>query len=89
MQILVEIDEKKWQSVLDGTWCGSAEIANGIPLPNNHGRLIDENILINDLNEMKKDLEETHDWGRVYGMGIAKDVVRDCPETIKASSEEE
>lgn len=32
MKLIVDISEGKWQSVLDGTWCGSQEIANGIPL---------------------------------------------------------
>ena len=33
MKLLVEIDERKWQSVQDGTWCGSEEIARGQPIP--------------------------------------------------------
>lgn len=33
MKLLVEINERKWQSVQDGTWCGSQEIAMGQPLP--------------------------------------------------------
>lgn len=36
MKIVVELSDEKWQSVLDGTWCGSEEIAKGIPLPKGH-----------------------------------------------------
>lgn len=32
MRIVIDLPEEKWQSVLDGTWCGSAEIAEGTPL---------------------------------------------------------
>lgn len=32
MQIVIEISEEKWRRVLNGTWCGSKEISNGVPL---------------------------------------------------------
>ena len=32
MQIVIDMPDEKWVKVLDGTWCGSKEIADGIPL---------------------------------------------------------
>ena len=41
MQVVIELTDEQWKCVQDGTWCGSKEILNGIPLPKGHGRLID------------------------------------------------
>lgn len=32
MKLIIDLDERKWQSVKDGTWCGSEEITQGTPL---------------------------------------------------------
>ena len=32
MRLVIELSDEKWQSVLDGTWCGSEEIMHGVPL---------------------------------------------------------
>ena len=46
MQIVIDIDEDMYKAVKDGMWCGNHTIghalANGTPLPEEHGRLIDE-----------------------------------------------
>ena len=54
-------------------------LQNGKILPETHGRLLDESVIISALEEKKKELEKSYDWGRIYGMDIAKDVVRNCP----------
>ena len=45
MQIVIDISDKMYQAVKDGTWCGNElwynALKNGTPLPKNHGRLID------------------------------------------------
>jgi hypothetical protein len=45
MKMICDVPDEVIKSIKDGTWCGSyvAEkmIANGIPLPKGHGRLID------------------------------------------------
>lgn len=32
MKLIIDLDERKWQSVKDRIWCGSEEIAQGTPL---------------------------------------------------------
>ena len=46
-EILIKIPDEIYQSVIDGTYCGSLykEIKNGTPLPKGHGRLIDADAL--------------------------------------------
>ena len=61
MQLVIELSDEKIKNVLDGTWRGSKEITKGIPLPDNHGRLIDadafEKSIIHDAKiEDKKDV---------------------------------
>lgn len=43
MQIVIEIEDKLYQSVQDGTYCGSLykELKEGKPLPKGHGDLVD------------------------------------------------
>ena len=44
MKIVIDISKNMYQTVLDGTYCGSLykELKNGTPLPEGHGRIIDE-----------------------------------------------
>lgn len=42
MKLIIDLDERKWQSVKDGTWCGSEEIVNGAPIPEPFVSLIDK-----------------------------------------------
>lgn len=45
MKIVIELTDEQWECVKNGTWCGSKEILDGIPLPKGHGRLIDAAVL--------------------------------------------
>ena len=48
MQIVINISEKIYESVMDGTYCGTLyqELKNGTPLPKSHGDLIDRGELL-------------------------------------------
>ena len=43
MRLVIDIPDRMYDTVKDGTYCGSLynELKNGIPLPKGHGRLID------------------------------------------------
>ena len=42
IELVIKIPEKMYESVMDGTYCGTLyqELKNGTPLPKGHGRLI-------------------------------------------------
>ena len=43
IELVIKIPEKIYESVMNGTYCGTLyqELKNGIPLPKGHGDLID------------------------------------------------
>ena len=43
MRLVIDIPDRMYDAVKDGTYCGSLynELKNGTPLPKGHGRLID------------------------------------------------
>ena len=43
VELVIKTPEKIYESVMDGTYCGTLyqELKNGTPLPKGHGRLID------------------------------------------------
>ena len=47
MQIAIEISDELYQSVQNGTYCGSLyeELKNGVPIPECHGKLVDIDLL--------------------------------------------
>ena len=47
VELVIKIPEKIYESVMDGTYCGTLyqELKNGTILPKGHGRLIDANRL--------------------------------------------
>lgn len=49
MKLIIDLDAQKWESVQDGTWCGSEEITKGTPIPEPLVPLIDK--LIEDAAE--------------------------------------
>ena len=48
MKLVINIDEKIYESVMNGTYCGTLyqELKNGTPLPKGHGDLIDRQELL-------------------------------------------
>lgn len=51
MKLIIDLDARKWQSVQDGTWCGSEEISDGTPIPEPLVPLIER--LIEDAKEVE------------------------------------
>ena len=53
MQIVIEIPNKIYESVQDGTYCGTLyeELKNGIPLPKGHGELKDTKAILDKFDE--------------------------------------
>ena len=47
MQIVINISKETYKSVMDGTYCGSLyeELKNGVPIPECHGKLVDIDLL--------------------------------------------
>lgn len=62
MQIAIEISDELYQSVQNGTYCGSLykELKEGIPLPKGHGRLIDIDLLRNQIDDDKREAFSKH-----------------------------
>jgi hypothetical protein len=58
-EILIKIPDEIYQSVIDGTYCGSLykEIKNGTPLPEHHGRLGDLDALEEYFRNVRKELK--------------------------------
>ena len=48
MKLVINIDEKIYESVMNGTYCGTLyqELKKGTPLPKGHGDLIDRKELL-------------------------------------------
>lgn len=75
MQIVIDISEEKWKSVLDGTWCGSDEIAKGIPICECEDCISRQDAMC----EIK--------WLEEYGlvdMGVLIDHIREMPSVTPA-----
>ena len=60
MKIVIDIDEKDYEDILNGetkasslNWSTFNAIRDGTPLPKGHGRLIDADVDIKGLREMK------------------------------------
>ena len=67
MQIVINISEKIYESVMDGTYCGTLyqELKNGTPFPKGHGRLIDADALLKDVRDNSESYfadDFAHEW---------------------------
>lgn len=90
MQVVIDIDETCWDWLRngfpdedDGEYAIKA-IANGIPLPKGHGRLIDAGEYIDVLNNAQIEGLNTY-----KGLGRAKELLIDAPTIIEADKENE
>lgn len=83
MQIVIDIPEELFESAKEGYMCGNgiivSAIANGIPLPKGHGRLIDA-------DELKK--HQYHDNNR-YENAVAVAYISWADTIVKADKGEE
>jgi hypothetical protein len=94
MQIVINIDEKIYASVMDGTYCGTLyqELKNGTPLPKGHGR-------IGDLDKLKANIEEYRDiydrngddyaFGKYTAYDMSIDAIDETLTIIEADRSEE
>lgn len=79
-EILIKIPDEIYQSVIDGTYCGSLykEIKNGTPLPEHHGRLIDADELYGDFIDGTEGYD-CNTWNRIE----IGDIIEDAPTILE------
>ena len=80
MQIVIEINEKDYKEIMEKDAVTKLEmkIRNGTPLPKGHGRLIDADVLRNDLKQWE---------GNDYCPSDFIDELDDAPTIIEADKE--
>ena len=83
MQIVIDIPKEMYETIKDGTYCGSLyeELKNGILLPKGHGRLIDADAL-------KEETYTMTEWNGDVHQIIYKASLDDAPTIIEADKEE-
>lgn len=89
MQVVINIDDKMYEAILDGWWPDTLLsvrqlVAKGTILPREHGRLGDLDKIYVALNEAQ--IEGTPEY---KGIGAAKQMICDAPTIIEANKEEE
>ena len=91
MQIVIDIDGKDYLSIKNGHIPFSIlnSIMNSTSLLKGHGKLIDADDLIAVVDEEIRSLKDMHDWGRVYGAEIVREIIKDEPTIIKADKKSE
>lgn len=97
MQIVIDIPNKIYESVQDGTYCGTLyeELKNGTPLPKGHGDLKDVSKIHLDkfVNCKNYSLHPLHseDFKRGYNFAIDDvwNVLREAQTIIEADKEAE
>ncbi len=97
MQIVIDIPNKIYESVQDGTYCGTLyeELKNGTPLPKGHGDLKDVskihlNKFVNCKNYLLHPLH-SEDFKRGYNSAVDDvwNVLREAQTIIEADKEAE
>lgn len=88
-EIVIKIDEKAFQSVINICKDGAGDIfhkaiANGIPLPKGHGRLIDADELYDGFIDGTEGYD-CQTWNRIE----IGDIIEDVPTIIEADKEGE
>ena len=90
MQIVIDIPEEEYDIIKNSkmpmTWVEHL-IANGTPLPKEHGRLIDADALIKQLEAMANNRWNIQ-VGASKGLEEAIDIVDDAPTIIESESED-
>lgn len=86
MQVVIDIPEEDWEFIKESDGCRWSRaiiegVINGTPLPKGHGRLIDENELIDEIEREEID-------GRYYDVIYAHSIY-DAETIIEADNEEE
>lgn len=95
MKIVIDIPEiayeafKEWHKNKVAT-VEQSIIANGMPLPKGHGRLIDGDKIANDVNALKDNWNRygnEYESGRYESYDYAVDTIEDAPTIIEADKE--
>ena len=62
MQIVIDISKEIYKSVMDGTYCGSLyeELKNGVPIPECHGKLVDIDLLRDQVSHDEREAFSKH-----------------------------
>lgn len=82
VELVVKIPEKIYESVMDGTYCGTLyqELKNGILLPKGHGRLVDADEIDNNIYNLTRSMDLNY--------GQISEVVDTAPTIIEADEVE-
>ena len=81
VELVIKIPEKIYESIMDGTYCGTLyqELKNGTILPKGHGRLIDADALLKDVRDNSESYfadDFAHEWVDVAPTIIEADGVK-------------
>lgn len=94
IELVIKIPEKIYESVMDGTYCGTLyqELKNGTPLPKGHGR-------IGDLDKLEKEIdggikaglmiEGYENYSNINDVDDCLEYVKYAPTIIEADRSEE
>ena len=92
MQIVIDIPEEEYEDIIYSEDCGlhrlTRAIANGTPLPEGHGRLIDADVLDRDLENAQVNLGDALSEAFDDGLAWASEVVSKSPTIIEADKAE-
>ena len=89
MKVVIDIPDENYNHIMTEGYRATIDgkvvyraILDGTPL-NDDDRLLSESEIISALETKKKQLEALNEWNRVYGMMVAKNVVKGCPDITK------
>ena len=82
VELVIKIPEKIYESVMDGTYCGTLyqELKNGTILPKGHGRLVDADEIDNNIYDLTRSMDLNY--------GQISEVVDTAPTIIEADEVE-
>ena len=83
VELVIKIPEKIYESVMDGTYCGTLyqELKNGTILPKGHGRLVDADEIDNNIYDLTRSMDLNY--------GQISEVVDTAPIIVEADEVEE
>ena len=94
MKLIIDISDEDYEYIKNSNDMNFNAIKNGIPLPKNHGRLIDEDEILRELGSYHiggldaiKNYNGENTW--TDGLHTAWGVIDDAETIIEAESEEE
>ncbi len=87
VELVIKIPEKLYESVMDGTYCGTLyqELKNGTPLPKDHGRVIDYGYVVDAID----DWINAGEYNYTNATDYLRKRIRNTPTIIEADRSEE